>query len=311
MPETLLTDEKKACLEEVRDFIENMREQVAGAGFLTWSDLAGGTDIEQADPDIGPGSQPLTKVDKLHIMNGLGAVLAQGGDLSPAESPQVLEKIVQGLVPPASPRRAERAIDYGSRLLEKPEFRRRECFGSVDPDKPLRIVDCTARLRPKASYKPEELIRYVQHDPQYTEDRTQIIDALQSDNPLIAKLISDNLRKEQRSLYREPGKTYRLNDKDGEAGVLTELQNSLCQRLIKSGALDPALRGEVFPAGHAAAQALFGVEDSKNDGPLDEHAYHVAIMGRYQEEIMDMATAILCRRGVLSNINKLGSHDVR
>jgi hypothetical protein len=311
VPESVATDAKRATLLETSRFLHNMQPTISGAGFRTWGDIASTGSLDKAvEPVIDSTTAPLTPADKMQLLSGLGAMIRQAPhpdsvtaeDLRPA-----ISTLVDRLRPEAEGRRRERAIEYVGNLIDKPGFRAEETFAPDERNK-VRIepVRCTTHLKPKDVYSADELIRKVESDPRYTDWRADLKMKLQAGDPLFIGLISQNLRDDDRLSYREPPRVFKLNTKPDEAGALSSIVAELYGALKACGEIEYRQYDEVAQSVYCAAKDLFGVDNARNDGPLDQHAYHVEIMGRQRTRIMRIAVGILAERGVVQNIAALG-----
>lgn len=311
IPQSVATDEKVMTLYETTNFLHNMLPIVSGAGFRTWSDIAAGVDINSGPPPvIDPSALPLTGADKLQLMAGLGSEIVQATtnntdvNLKPA-----VEGLVNRLKPEATGRRRERAVQYVIDLIEKPDFRLEETFAPMTRQQAkTEPVRCVTHLKPKDIYTVAELIRKVQSDPQYAALRQEYVDRLNSGDPLIVHAVSQQHRSDDRISYKEPPRVFKLNATPHRDGALSGIVAELHDSLKKCDEVQQSDYGEVAKTVYEAAQNLFGVDDAQNDGPLDQHAYHVEIMGRQRNRIMKMALGLLAERGIVRNIAALGGY---
>lgn len=312
IPESLATDAKVTTLLETSRFLHGMLAIIGGAGFRTWVDIAGGHAVADANrPEINPGALPLTPADKLQLLAGLGGVIAareQADEpLTPADLKSEVEGLVNRLKPEAEGKRRVRAQDYLADLIDNPAFRREETFAPDARRKAMmEPIRCTTHLKPKSTYSIEELIRRVEGDPTYSALRAEYIDALNNGQRLVIDAVSRQHRDDDRLSYREPPRVFKLNAVPAQDGALSGIIGELSNALMGCGETTRGEYAEVAKAVYVAAQALFGVDNAQNDGPLDQHAYHVEIMGKQRHRIMKIAVGILAERGVVKNIAALG-----
>lgn len=311
IPQSVETDAKISTLNETSKFLHDMLPIIGGAGFRTWGDIADGRDQASATlPQIDPTALPLTQTDKLRLMAGLGAAIA-GAPQPDAVTPDDLKPIVNDLVdklkPEATGKRRERAVRYTVDLINNPKFRREETFApderrSIEID-PVRV---TTHLRPKEVYSLDELLRKVEGDQSYAPLRAEYVAALQAGDRLVVDAVSRQHRDDDRLSYREPPRVFKLNAAPQKDGALSGVVADLSNDLKECDEIDHRQYGDVAQAVFTAAAALFGVDNAQNDGPLDQHAYHVEIMGRQRSRITKIAIGILAERGVVRNIAALG-----
>lgn len=309
IPESAATDAKVRTLNETARFLRNMLPIIEGAGFRTWRDIGRGTDVFGGPPPkIDPEALPLTIGDRLHLMVGLGSEIAisEAGEAD-VDLRSKVEPLVNRLRPEATGRRRERAIEYVTNLIDNPDFRVEEAFASATRQRAkIEPVRCTTHLKPKDVYTVEELIRKVQNDPQYAAIREPYVDRLQAGDHVAIHAVSMAHRNDDRISYREPPRVFKLTADPRKDGALSGIAVELTASLRKAG--EPLDYGVVAKAVYTTAHILFGVENAENGGPLDQHAYHVEIMGRQRSPIMKMALGILAERGAVRSVAALGEY---
>jgi len=313
VPQSVSSKEKVESLQEAHRFISSMEEIISDAGFLTWRDLAAGKTTDISTPSIDLSSQPLTTADRYNLIAGLGEVVQSTGPIPPSGIDRVVDYVVSRLWPPASDKREEKARSYATRLLEDEGFRKEEVMASSTmADAETHPVDCTTRLRPKeiSAYSSEELARFVRYDPTYVAFREEIIEALKAGGVAFKATVAARLRDEQLLHYRETDRVFRLHgpNDDPKAGVLSELRSSLQGALMDCGEIRREQMGDVGKAVMRAASKVFGIENAGNGGPMDQNAYHIAIMGRCRQRIIDIARGILVRDGILPRFAAMGRY---
>ena len=73
-------------------------------------------------------------------------------------------------------------------------------------------------------------------------------------------------------------------------------------REIKPYLTEPGL---VFPAVDIAASQVFGIKSSKNNGPMNEHPYHIEIIGESRQTIKKLAQNWLAEKAAWPSCQKL------
>jgi hypothetical protein len=290
IPQCLLTEEKKASLDRALKFIVNMEQEVADAQFRTWHDLQENNIIASVAPTFDSDTQPLTYTDELKIIDAIGGLLP-----SSSISTALVASVVGTMGEMFGGAKSEHSKKLTQNLLENSAFRKAK-LGSY-----LKTVDPIARLKPKDHYESEDLIRFVKQSSAYETDRAAYIQAIEQAETLVIKLLAKALHAEQSAQYREPSRRWQLQTENGEKGLLSELANEI---RIEIGAFlrDPAM---VYAATNTAASRVFGISSAKNNGPMNEHPYHVAIIGRYRQEIKNQSQNLLGEWGAWPNRQKL------
>jgi hypothetical protein len=240
--------------------------------------------------------------DKLTLINGIGGALASGGDEWPLE--KLVETAIDGLRPPSEGTRRDLATAYVTRLVEDEEFRTTETIGPPEVQHPgIMPESVVTQLKPQDEYSTETLVQFVKTDPRFEKARPEYLDALQNDSLVAKDSLSHLLHEAQVFYYREPPRIWRLH---GDDGVLSIVSNELTSQLIHSGALNPEdNKGAVRRAVNIVSSELFAVKNARESGPMDHHAYHVAILGRCRRRIQDAARSRLVREGVLANMARV------
>jgi hypothetical protein len=311
VPHSNLTDDKKIGLQQTGRFIENMLGIVQAAGFLTWAELAAGATPGKVEAVIDLSSPPLSSEDKLRLMVGLSDVIEADPSnvVVEANKGPTIERLIDTLKPEATGRRRQKAVDYVTNLIDVPAFRREETFAAALQAKfKTQPVDCTTHLKPKDFYEAEELTRFVMFNPRFAGLRERYKVRIDEDDDVTIDSLSQMLRDEQRLIYREPPRVYKLQGgpKIPREGVLSAIASNLSVWLRSCGEISDRDRGTVFTAVNIAAQKVFGVDNAQNDGPLDQHAYHVAIMGKHRDSIERIALGLLAEWGTTPRIANLG-----
>jgi hypothetical protein len=304
--ETAGFGDKQRQIEEVRDFILNMRQQIIDRQFVTWVDIAEGKAVAGVPPvHVSPGPGPLTLPDRLRLQNQLGFALSQGRALDDGDLDRMVCWPVDGNGQPPSPARVERDKAYIRQLIDNPTFGRGELFGD---DEKAHVETVMVKLKPQAVYAPEQLLAFIKEHPDFEASRSIFQERIEDGDDPVIMLISQLLREQQTRLFREPGRTYTLQ---GSGGVLRTVAGEFCHMLIKQGVLDPKNEGEVYKAVNIAASGLFGIKDASNNGGMDQHAYHVAILGRFRRAIERRAQRCLLRKGLLPGLSGLVNYYER
>jgi hypothetical protein len=296
VPSSLYTEDKQKALDESYDFVRNMQTRIAGAGYLTWADLLDGKDGDKDVPSgFDPVAPPLTQVDKYKIQAGIGKALMATG-----KSPDI-EPLIERMFPTYGPRQIKKAVDYGTKLIDSGDFRDVETKASALINEfecsPVSVME---KLKPQDTYSIEALTRFVKSEPYYNGMWNAYIERLRSDPPdaVVVHSVSKHLRNLQQETYRSPSRTRKLHGDRNDPGVLKEVANELAKALYDAGQA-PDDRGEVPRAVIRAAKTLFDLHDASDDGPMDQPAYHIAILGRYRRDIQQMARGILISEGKL------------
>jgi len=89
-----------------------------------------------------------------------------------------------------------------------------------------------------------------------------------------------------------------------EPGVLDDLANELASDLYKANQA-PEDTGMVPRAIRKATKILFDIDTAENGGPMDQPAYHIAILGKYRRTIQAMARAMLIKDGTWPMLKRL------
>jgi hypothetical protein len=303
IPATANIEDKQAAIEEGRNFILNMRQQIADRQFRTWVEIAEGKVAADAPPShVSPSNPPLTPTDRLRLMHRLG--LAQGQPIEGGLIDFVCGGGVSNGHQPPSPAKVERERNYVQQLISNPTFLRRELFGD---DHETHVENVMKKLKPQEEYTKEELLAFIKENPTFKPKLAIYQERIESGDRIVIDLISHTLREEQKRLYREPGRTYTLQ---GEGGVLRKIGVEFGYMLLGQGAIDAEAhqRGEVFKAINTAASQLFGITDARNNGSMDQHAYHVAIQGRFYGDIVSKARLHLMKQGFMPGLSALAKY---
>jgi hypothetical protein len=330
IPTSPYQDDKKSAIIEWRQFVEDMLARIGGAGFLSWRDLLDGRRTTDADVTIDPSNRPVSDVERFQVQQCLGAAIVNGGEIAnlgkqiteaqqkvmaaknKAEreaaleelsgitkivSPTLIEPMLGPAIADVPPRLRQRFVDYATRLITKPNFRKREI--TLDPTRsefkrqPANVME---KLKPQEKYETDDLVRWVRAAPQFDGMRDDFVQEIVEGRRTTIKLISNDLRDTQVAHYRTPSRTRNLQDKGGERGVLPEVSTELIGTLRKAD--QPCDAGAVMWAMNNAANIVFQIE-AGNGGPMDHPAYHIAILGRYRDVLQNLARATLISNGLL------------
>jgi hypothetical protein len=97
-----------------------------------------------------------------------------------------------------------------------------------------------------------------------------------------------------------------LQNKNHQQGVLSIVANELLGQLRHgkdSGGLGENgfrdVLSNIHRAMNIAAQEVFAIDSATNNGPMDHHAYHIAILGRCRTRLQRRAVAYLVEKNVL------------
>lgn len=306
VPKALLTERKKSALSSAYDFCANMREVMESEPFLTWLQVIEGMTPDEVIGSIDVAGPPFSAIDRLRALNGLASL--------PPEQlvcvlPADVDKIVCGINPTATPKWKAAAAKFIDKVLIDKSFRDEELFALKDDDGTVETV--VTRLKPTAlaDYDMGDLIRYVRASPEYFDVRATYIADLESGSASVKHAVALALNKEQQRNYREPPRFRTLQKNNKEAGVLDDVANSLYMELQSAGLITYDNYKYVRTQVNKAAWTVFGIDSAANNGPMDHHAYHVAILGRCLSRIKNIARGALVKDGVLGNLLNLTQLD--
>jgi hypothetical protein len=299
---------KKQSLDEVREFITNMKTRIAGYGFHTWIDIIEGRPPDDMPaPNVAPQAPAFTMVDKLTLQNTMGEALAIGVQLN---NDGEIETILDKLDPEATGERRERAKSYVENLRDRPEFRATELLATdIEREAQINPETVLTRLKPQSSYDTHTLEQYIHQDARFAANRQQLLDDLQN-SVSVRNLISQILHDTQIVNYREAPRVWRLQGPakpPEDRGVLRIVAGELSHMLITAGALNPKDAGTVQIFMNDVAVKFFGVSGAEEGGDMDHHAYHVAILGRCRRKLQSLTRAQLTRKNILVNMARLAS----
>jgi hypothetical protein len=301
VPSVSGSEEKERRLSAARDFVLDMQQAISGRGFQTWADIIAGVRPEDGPSiDNDPSARPFTQQDRLALMNQMGIALEQNVNLA---NPEEIERIVSQLHPEAAGTRQRLAQKYVEKLRDDPVFRQEEvlCVRAEQESRSSPELVQT-QLRPQDTYPINTLKHFVSTDFRFEKQRALYIESLNNNSPVVIDAVSQVLRLQQTILYKEPPRIWRLQ---GEGGALPIISGELTAQLLNTGLLSQGHRGEVPRALNSVAAKYFGVEDAKEGGPMDHHAYHVAILGRCRQTLQNLTRAHLVRIGILPNLARL------
>ena len=231
----------------------------------------------------------------LKVLKALAEYLDQRGTLNGAP----IEKIIDGKFPTQSPWIRDKLTEYGQRLME-PSFRAEELVATPIFDRVARSPECVVdKLIPQEQYDTDTLSRWVRSDPLFQKTWNECINRIQSGDQLTIDMVSNQLRFIQNNNYRSPARTYDLN-----GFVFENVANELSAALYAAQQA-PSNKGAVPAAIRASAKQLFDIDTAKDGGPMDQPAYHIAILGKYRRTLQAMARAILIREGTWPILQRL------
>jgi len=298
LPQVEGFETKRDAVERARAFIVNMLPLLRDAGFLTWNDLIEGKRPSDTDVVIDPSNRPLTQGEKFAIQGAL----AQAAETN-ALSKENVESIVAPLFPDVGQRVRKRSIEYAAKLLD-PVFRDHETLNTqMVKEVVFNPENVMNRLRPQEVYDPEDLIRWIRHDPRYKGYTDRYIQRINDSDEIVIHAVSDALRKMQIANYRPPARTYRLHGHKGDPGVLIEIAGELKEHLRGARQL-PDNDGEVNKEIVGAAKMLFDITDASEGGPMDHPAYHIAMLCKHRRKLQAMARGRLITKGLLGQAMK-------
>lgn len=314
IPPTGFQDEKRKALNEAAAFIRDMLDRIGNAGFLTWLDLIQGRRSTDADVVIDVSNRPLIDHQKFKAQHCLGVAFAATGQLTP----DLVEAAIDQGFHNINPTLREKLVSYAMRLVEKPAFRERELLSTpLVNEFDQRPASVMEKLKPQETYDIADLIRCVRSDPFYETKRERYLLALSAATDSEAHFfavdsVSARLREQQIANYRPAARTHTLHgnrkDPNDETGVLRILAKELNRKLKDAGQEPSDIEengklvtgiGKVFESVIGTAKHIFDIDDASEGGPMDQPAYHYAILGRYRETIQLMARSRLIRDGVL------------
>jgi hypothetical protein len=117
-------------------------------------------------------------------------------------------------------------------------------------------------------------------------------------------MVSDRLRRTQQLNYRSPPARYPLNaKKQNEFGVLDDVARELAQQLY-AAQQEPPDKGIVPATVRKAACRLFDISTARDGGPMDQAAYHIAILGKFRRTIQGMARAIMINNNIWPSLKR-------
>jgi hypothetical protein len=199
-------------------------------------------------------------------------------------------------------------IDYGTKLLRKPHLRRREMTAQPLIDafdqQPASVME---KLEPQKTYAIDDLVRWVNIDSSYDGVRNDFVEALTDASNKLAHSttvhsVSQRLHMIQTINYRPAVRTRRLQCYDREnPGVVQEIGRELQKNLEAAG--HNCESRHIYHAINSAANTLFKIPAHEN-GPMDQPAYHIAILGRYRKALQKIAYGKLIDDGMLGQALK-------
>jgi hypothetical protein len=305
LPKVYGWEGKDRMFKTTRDFILDMKNKIIGYNFPTWEALARNGNLQNMPlPDQDPTAPPFGIVDRLTLQNGMGIAIAAGADLT---NEQEIERVIDRLVPSATGTRRDHARKYVKDLRSNPLFRDNEILATnIQREAQINPEVVVTRLKPQETYSDEVLEQFVTLDSRYAHMRQEYIDGLKT------RIGRDTAARELHAVqiinYREPPRLWKLqgpHNPPEQRGALKIVAYEMNEQLLKSGALNPADRGRAIATMNAVATEFFGVASAEDNGPMDHHAYHVAILGRCRRKLQALARAKLTRNGTLANIARL------
>jgi hypothetical protein len=280
------------AMEQAVSFILEMDARFENAGLVQWSDVLEGT-TAPAGRGIQAPEQPFTLGDRVQVDAVLGGMMADGVVIDE----DAVEEIIRQLPPVMTEGRRERAAEHIERVLNDDRYR----ASLVD-------LEDVPHVRPVSQEEPkqvgqhtlDELAQYVLDSRKLEKSRDIILADLREGRPVTILLVSQSKHDEDMRFYRPPIRLFRLQRSNEGPGILTESATALLNDLDKRGVMDRADAGKVYAAVNTAVARICRVDDTSNDGPLDQPAYHHALgLPRTQQAIKETAVKLLILHGVL------------
>jgi hypothetical protein len=297
VPNNSYATEKLEDLRTAKTFIEQMKEQVGGAGFLTWRDLIEGVRLDDPSVVIDASNRPLTTPEIWQIQSDLADAAQINGGLAPALIGPMMHRRFSG----APLGIQAKAYKYAERFISDSNFRRGELFAEPDDKTKAGAVAVMLKLRPQTTYDIEMLQHCAETYPAFSRDIKQLYRSALSDpentalHQLAVDAVSRVLREEQSRNYSSASDLYHLH---GTGGVFQELAAEMYKNFAQAE-LPPPEKKDLYRCLIGATTRLFDVDNAEGNGPLDQPAYHIAILGRYREPICRSARGSLIRYGYI------------
>ena len=290
------------CISAAQDawnFILEMDSRLEKSGLLAWRDLLADEVPKQDDAIPVAATAPFTLIDQLRVDNALGALKADGKQITDED----INTIVQALPDPQSPVRTEAAKLHAQRVLTDKKYRDGLMMPKFDIIKPI------SREEPKnpADYTHEELASYIVQDPQLPNEYVSRLG-----DPVIRQIIGVMKNKSDQKHFRPVTKIRQLQKADDKPGVLTDFRDSLIGELRGLGLGYPQLVGPVSAAVNYAFALMCGAQDQpnpcENNGILDRPHYHYQLSIPSVRHTLKMLTlAQLIKKGLVGPAQQLYS----
>ena len=294
-----------SSMEKARSLIHGMDALYEDSNLENWRDLLDGVPIGQNKKPKQPPEEAFTLGDRMQIDMLLGEKIEDGmsiSDLAKMTEKEV-DQIIDQLPPDITDDRRKSARMHIKRVLNDGEYR--SDIVTIDPREPIRAILVEEPKSPD-KYTNEELSLFVRNSPAFSENEKQFMDEIQAGNVSVKFLLGQMLHSQQEKHYQPPVTITKLSEVI--RGTSAKINSSILSRPeFDSYFPDPRERfGLSARAVTKAIKTIFGVEDARNDGPLDQPGYHYKILSiSVQREIRDLAGKYLIQWGVLPSVSAL------
>lgn len=271
--------EKVNAIKNALDFQLNMVKLIGDSNIRTWQSLIYEDAISASLDDISSPDNPFSNDDKLQIDVLLSEYCEERNCNADQITEQEMDEIIGRLPPVMSGKRLEKAKEYIDEIAHDSFKREIRNMNRMAKPPALPVVVFESPKEP-SQYSLDELVKFGADRFRFQEDvlRDAIADCSEF-GTMIRTVIADNKHEDDKRLYIAPVATTSLQ---GKGGLVPKIANQYANEWVKRKVIKGEYKhiiGTVIQAVSLACSQVFGLDDAKNESPLNTPEFQHKLLG--------------------------------